>query len=202
MPHNIVNFAMKWVRQAWAVEPFGFNNTLPYLLSPDFSTNCARIYRLLTVSELLQSNTSLGWMQRRNDVFHMAGESPQQAGAGATSAGGSRCRGHHFLQGKKKKPWEDFFRVFKSYFFLQEMCQSPALPVTLRGAGAACHWVCRPCLPACCPQQSIVSPQTLFGAVNGADGIAQGLEATISLSSFLHCQRLLQRQTSSCEMQL
>lgn len=77
MPHNIVNLAMKWVRQAWAVEPFGFNNTLPYLLSPDFSTNCARIYCLLTVSELLQGNTILGWMQRRNDVFHMARVSPQ-----------------------------------------------------------------------------------------------------------------------------
>lgn len=106
------------------------------------------------------------------------------------------------FKARKKSLEKTFSGCLNHNFFLQEMCQSPALPVTLRGAGAAWHWVCRPCLPACCPQQSIVSPQTLFGAVDGADGIAQGLEATISLSSFLHCQRLLQRQTSSCEMQL
>lgn len=143
MPHNIVNFAMKWVRQAWAVEPFGFNNTLPYLLSPDFSTNCARIYRLLTVSELLQSNTNLGWMQRRNDVFHMAGESPQQAGAAATSAGGSRCRGHHFLQGKKKKSHEKTFSGCLNHIFSYrrcaraQHCQSHCGELELCGTGYA-----------------------------------------------------------------
>lgn len=73
MPCDIVNFAAKRVGQARAVEPFGFNNTLPYLLSPDFSTNCARIYRLLTVSELLQGNPTL---RSRDDIFHMAGGEP------------------------------------------------------------------------------------------------------------------------------
>lgn len=49
MPHTDVNFAEKQSGQVQAVEPFGFNNSLPFLLSPDFSTNCARIYHLRTV---------------------------------------------------------------------------------------------------------------------------------------------------------
>lgn len=108
MPHDIVNSAAKRVGQARAAEPFGFNNPLPYLLSPDFSTNCARIYRLLTVSELLQGNPTL---RSRDDIFHMAGESPRQGWGCSTGKGPMSLQGIGFLQGKEKESKEGRHRA-------------------------------------------------------------------------------------------
>lgn len=53
-----------------------------------------------------------------------------------------------------------------------------------------------PTLPAIPP----LSPKPIWGST-WADGITWGSEAAISLSTFLHCQRLLRGQASSCKMQ-
>lgn len=69
MPHTAVNFAEKQSGQVQTVEPFGFNNSLPFLLSPDFSTNCARIYHLWTVNYCRVTQPQEG-----DDILYMAAE--------------------------------------------------------------------------------------------------------------------------------